>query len=90
MHAGTFLGGAWGRDRVFVFGFPGHPGFPGFSGNPGFWQFSMSCYGSMCCVIMCQLPVKACKTLRLHKWVGLCTSLSNQTGTEAIAAKAAE
>ncbi len=33
MHAGTFLGRAWGRDRVFVFGFlgfwvSGHPGFP--------------------------------------------------------------
>ena len=23
MHAGTFLGRAWGRDRVFVFGFLG-------------------------------------------------------------------
>ena len=33
MHAGTFLGGAWGRVRIFdfgVFGFPGHPGDPGF------------------------------------------------------------
>ena len=33
MHAGTFLGGAWGRDRVFVFGFSGFPA--GVSGHPG-------------------------------------------------------
>ena len=35
MHAGTFLGGAWGGVRVFVFGFlgfwvSGHPGDPRF------------------------------------------------------------
>lgn len=29
MHAGTFLGGAWGRVRVFVFGVFGFPEFPG-------------------------------------------------------------
>ena len=74
MHAGTFLGGAWGRVRVFDFGVFGFPGFPGFSGNPGFW---MSCCVSMCCVIMCQLAVKVCKTLHINKWVGLFTSLSN-------------
>jgi hypothetical protein len=35
MHAGTFFGGAWGRGRVFVFGFPGIRGFRGFPGHPG-------------------------------------------------------
>jgi hypothetical protein len=33
MHAGTFLGGTWGRGRVFVFGFPGFPA--GVSRHPG-------------------------------------------------------
>lgn len=82
MHAGTFFGGAWGGGRVFVFGFPGFPagvsGHPGYPGFPGFWQFWMSCCVSMCRVIMCQMLVRACKTLHLHKWAGLCTSEPGQ------------
>ena len=70
MHAGTFLGGAWGRVRIFVFRFL------------EFWisgtsrilavldvllRVNVSCFVSMCCVIMCHLPVKVCKTLKINK-----------------------
>ncbi len=34
MHAGTFLGGAWGRVWVFVFGFLGIR-------DPGFWVLAV-------------------------------------------------
>jgi hypothetical protein len=74
MHAGTFLGRAWGRGRVFVSGFPGIRGFQGFQGFRDFGSFRASCCVSMCRAIMCHLLVRACKTLQINKWSGLCTS----------------
>lgn len=79
MHAGTFLGRGWGRDRVFVFGFLGFS----VSRVSGFLavldvllRVNVFCFVSMCCVIMCQLLVKVCKTLHINKWTGLFTFLS--------------
>lgn len=50
MHAGTFLGGAWGRGQVFVLAFQGfRPGFPGIRDIRDFRDF-----GSFKCLVACQ------------------------------------
>lgn len=67
-------------------GFPGIRGIRGIRGIWGFGSFRASCCVSMHGVIMCQLFVRACKTLQINKWSGLFTPLSN----DLIATKAAE